>query len=132
MSANTQDKRVVIVEDDPEMIELVKLILSKDGFKVSGAGNGHDGLNLIQEFVPQVVLLDLMMPDMDGWEVYQSMKANDVMKNIPVIIITAKAQSIDKVLGLHIAKVDDYITKPFSPTELLNSVRKVMTDIPSA
>jgi DNA-binding response OmpR family regulator len=132
MSANTQDKHVVIVEDDPEMIELVKLILSKDGFKVAGAGNGHDGLHLIQELVPQVVLLDLMMPDMDGWEVYQSMKANEVMKNIPVIIITAKAQSIDKVLGLHIAKVDDYITKPFSPTELLNSVRKVMTDIPSA
>jgi len=132
MSASNQEKRVVIVEDDPEMIELVKLILAKDGFKVAGAGNGREGLDLIQNVVPQVVLLDLMMPDMDGWEVYQSMKANEATKNIPVIIITAKAQSIDKVLGLHIAKVDDYITKPFSPTELLNSVRKVMSDIPSA
>ena len=132
MSASNQDKRVVVIEDDPEMIELVKLILAKDGFKVSGAGNGRDGLETIQEVGPQVVLLDLMMPDMDGWEVYQSMKANEQMKNIPVIIITAKAQSIDKVLGLHIAKVDDYITKPFSPTELINSVRKVMSNIPSA
>ena len=132
MSANNQDKHIVVIEDDPEMIELVKLILAKDGFKVTGAGNGREGLETIQEVGPQVVLLDLMMPDMDGWEVYQSMKANDAMKNIPVIIITAKAQSIDKVLGLHIAKVDDYITKPFSPTELLNSVRKVMTNIPSA
>lgn len=132
MSANNQDKHIVVIEDDPEMIELVKLILAKDGFQVTGAGNGREGLETIQEVAPQVVLLDLMMPDMDGWEVYQSMKANDAMKNIPVIIITAKAQSIDKVLGLHIAKVDDYITKPFSPTELLNSVRKVMTNIPSA
>ena len=132
MNANNQDKQIVVIEDDPEMIELVKLILAKDGFRVTGAGNGREGLETIQEVGPQVVLLDLMMPDMDGWEVYQSMKANDAMKNIPVIIITAKAQSIDKVLGLHIAKVDDYITKPFSPTELLNSVRKVLTNIPSA
>ncbi|HLY28100.1 MAG TPA: response regulator, partial [Aggregatilineales bacterium] len=68
-----------------------------------------------------------MMPDMDGWEVYQAMKANDSIKNVPVIILTAKSQSIDKVLGLHIAKVDDYITKPFSPGELLGSIRKAIT-----
>ena len=66
-----------------------------------------------------------MMPDMDGWEVYQQIKADDKTKNIPVIVVTAKAQSIDKVLGLHIAKVDDYIAKPFSPQELLASVDKV-------
>jgi DNA-binding response OmpR family regulator len=73
-----------------------------------------------------LVLLDLMMPDMDGWEVYQQMKADDELKNIPVIVVTAKAQSIDKVLGLHIAKVDDYVTKPFGPQELLQSVNKVL------
>ena len=66
------------------------------------------------------------MPDMDGWEVYQKMKADDATKAIPVIVVTAKAQSIDKVLGLHIAKVDDYITKPFGPQELLESVEKVL------
>jgi DNA-binding response OmpR family regulator len=70
-------------------------------------------------------LLDLMMPDMDGWEVYQKMKSDDATKGIPVIVVTAKAQSIDKVLGLHIAKVDDYITKPFGPQELLESVEQV-------
>jgi two-component system response regulator VicR len=75
---------------------------------------------------PDLVLLDLMMPEMDGWEVYQQMKADDTTKDIPVIVVTAKAQSIDKVLGLHIAKVDDYIAKPFSPQELLNSVDKVL------
>jgi len=73
------------------------------------------------------VLLDLMMPDMDGWEVYQQLKSDDELKHIPVIIVTAKAQSIDKVLGLHIAKVDDYVTKPFGPQELLQSIEKVLS-----
>jgi DNA-binding response OmpR family regulator len=76
--------------------------------------------------MPDLVLLDLMMPDMDGWEVYQQMKADEKTKNIPVIVVTAKAQSIDRVLGLHIAKVDDYIAKPFSPQDLMNSVEKVL------
>jgi DNA-binding response OmpR family regulator len=67
-----------------------------------------------------------MMPDLDGWDVYQQLKANDDTKDIPVIVVTAKAQSIDKVLGLHIAKVDDYLSKPFRPQELLDSVDKVI------
>ena len=127
MSADNQAKRIVVIEDDPEMISLVKLILGKEGYDVSSADNGRDGLTLIEELVPHAVVLDLMMPDMDGWEVYQAMKANDSIKNVPVIILTAKSQSIDKVLGLHIAKVDDYITKPFSPGELLGSIRKAIT-----
>jgi len=119
-------KRVVCIEDEPEMIDLVKLILTRRGFKVTGAMGGREGLEVIQRDIPDLVLLDLMMPDMDGWEVYQKMKGNDATKNIPVIIVTAKAQSIDRVLGLHIAKVDDYITKPFGPQELVESVEKVL------
>jgi DNA-binding response OmpR family regulator len=82
---------------------------------------------MIRQEMPDLVLLDLMMPDMDGWEVYQQMKADEKTKGIPVIVVTAKAQSIDKVLGLHIAKVDDYIAKPFSPQDLMNSVEKVLS-----
>ncbi len=118
--------KVVCIEDEPEMIDLVKLILSRRGYEVYGALGGRDGLALVASIRPDVVLLDLMMPDMDGWEVYQQMKANDELKSIPVIVVTAKAQSIDKVLGLHIAKVDDYITKPFGPSELLASVSRVL------
>ena len=81
---------------------------------------------MIREDLPDLVLLDLMMPDMDGWEVYQQMKADEKTRHIPVIVVTAKAQSIDKVLGLHIAKVDDYLAKPFSPQDLLSSVEKVL------
>lgn len=121
-----EKKKVVCVEDEPEMIDLVKLILSRRGFEVIGAMGGREGLEAIKRERPDLVLLDLMMPDMDGWEVYQQMKSSDVMKAIPVIVVTAKAQSIDKVLGLHIAKVDDYITKPFGPQELLDSVEKVI------
>jgi two-component system response regulator VicR len=118
--------RVVCIEDDPEMIDLMRLILSREGFEVIGASSGMQGLQLIEDLQPHLVLLDLMMPDMDGWEVYQRMKANPLIRNIPVIVVTARAQSIDKVLGLHIAKVDDYITKPFGPAELLRSVSKVL------
>jgi two-component system, OmpR family, response regulator VicR len=119
-------KKICIIEDEPAMIELVSLILRNRGYDVVGALGGQEGLELIAGSKPDLVLLDLMMPDMSGWDVYQQMKADDVMKSIPVIIVTAKAQSIDKVLGLHIAKVQDYITKPFSPNELVESVKRVL------
>ena len=120
------NRKVVYIEDDQEMIDLVKLILTRKGFDVIGANGGREGLDSVRRILPDIVLLDLMMPDMDGWEVYQQMKAEEATREIPVIVITAKAQNIDKVLGLHIAKVDDYISKPFSPQELVESVDKVM------
>jgi DNA-binding response OmpR family regulator len=119
-------KKVVCIEDELEMIELVKLILGRNKFDVVGAVGGQEGLDRILETKPDLVLLDLMMPEMDGWEVYQKMKASEDMRNIPVIVVTAKAQSIDRVLGLHIARVNDYITKPFGPQELLDSVERVL------
>ena len=123
---NTNLKCILCIEDEPEMIDLIRLILGRRGFEVKGANGGVEGLQMIRRERPDLVLLDLMMPDMDGWEVYQQMKADEKTKNIPVIVVTAKAQSIDKVLGLHIAKVDDYIAKPFSPQDLMNSVEKVL------
>ncbi len=119
-------KRVVCVEDEPEIIDLIRLILGRKGFDLTGATGGLEGLEAIRRIKPDLVLLDLMMPDMDGWEVYQQMKADPDLKHIPVIVVTAKAQSIDKILGLHIAKVDDYVTKPFGPQELLQSVERVL------
>ena len=124
MADNT--KHLVYIEDEQEMIDLVRLILSRRGYDVIGANGGREGLAAIRQNKPDLVLLDLMMPDMDGWDVYQQMKADESTREIPVIVVTAKAQSIDKVLGLHIAKVDDYISKPFSPNELLESIDKVL------
>jgi two-component system, OmpR family, response regulator VicR len=123
-------KRVVCIEDEPEMIDLVRLILGRKGYDVIGANGGIEGLDAVRRERPDIILLDLMMPDMDGWEVYQQIKADPALKQIPVVVVTAKAQSIDKVLGLHIAKVDDYITKPFGPQELLESIEKILS-VPS-
>ncbi len=119
-------RQIICIEDDPEMIDLIRLILGRKGFEVIGASGGREGLAKIHEISPELVLLDLMMPDMDGWEVYQQMKADEKTRSIPVIVVTAKAQMIDKVLGLTIAKVDDYIAKPFSPQDLLTSVDSVL------
>lgn len=118
--------KVLCIEDEPDMIELVRLILEREGFQVLGAIGGEQGLETIRREKPDLILLDLMMPDVDGWEVYRQVRADPKLKSTPVIVVTAKAQSIDKVLGLHIAKVDDYLTKPFGPHELLWSVEKVL------
>ena len=122
----TEIKNILCVEDEPEMIDLIRLILNRHGFNVQGADGGREALEMLKTDPPDLVLVDLMMPDVGGWEVYHQMKADEKTKNIPVIIVTAKAQSIDKVLGMHIAKVDDYISKPFSPSALLESVQKVL------
>jgi two-component system response regulator VicR len=118
-------RRILCIEDEEEMIDLIRLILERKGFEVLGAVGGKEGLGAIRSEKPDLVLLDLMMPDIDGWEVYRQMKADEEIKDIPVVVVTAKAQSIDKVLGLHIAKVDDYVTKPFGPGDLLEAVDRV-------
>ncbi len=127
-----QDKKIVYVEDELEMIDLVKLILSRKGYDVIGAAGGREGLDTIRAVIPDLVLLDLMMPDIEGWDVYQQIRADDATKHIPVIVVTAKAQNIDKVLGLHIAKVNDYISKPFSPQDLVASVERVLEEEPKS
>lgn len=108
------------------MIDLIRLILDRQGFEVEGAVGGREGLKMLRENPPDLVLLDLMMPDVDGWEVYRQIKADERLKAIPVIAVTAKAQNIDRVLGLHIAGMDDFITKPFGPRELISSVKRVL------
>ena len=127
----TEDRRkVVCIEDEPEMIDLVKLILGRKGFDLTGAMGGREGLEVVRRVKPDLVLLDLMMPDMDGWEVHRRMKADDRLKNIPVIVVTAKDKPIDQVLGLHVAKVDAYLVKAdFGPKELLDSVRQVLGEV---
>lgn len=121
-------KQVIYFEDENDMVELVRIILGREGYHVEGVSEGRAGLQSVKENLPDIVLLDLMMPDMDGWEIYRQLKNDDKTMDIPVIVITAKAQSIDKVLGLEIAKVDDYISKPFRPHELIARVDKVLSE----
>lgn len=119
-------KKIVYIEDDLEMIDLVKMILSNKGFEVIGAHGGRQGLEAAVVEKPDLILLDLMMPDVDGWDVYHQLKSSEETNKIPVVVITAKAQAIDRVLGLQIAKVDDYISKPFRPAELISSISKIL------
>jgi len=126
-----EKKRILCIEDEAEMIDLTRLVLEREGFEVLGAVGGSQGLEIVKREKPDLVLLDLMMPDIDGWEVYRQMKADEDSAQIPVIVVTAKAQSIDKVLGLQVAKVDDYITKPFGPKELLESIHRILNRLNS-
>ena len=123
--AENSTRSIIYIEDDPEMIDLVSLILNRRGYIVKGAHGGLQGLDMVAAEKPDLVLLDLMMPDIDGWDVYQQIKGSPETRNIPVVIITAKSQTIDKVLGLHIAGVDDYLCKPFHPQELWDSIDRV-------
>ncbi len=120
--------RIVCVEDDQDMIDLIRLIVTRRGYELVGwATGGVEGIEVIRREKPDLVLLDLMMPDIDGWEVYQQMKADPELRHIPVIVVTARAQNVDRILGLHIARVDDYLTKPFGPSELIASIERVMS-----
>ncbi len=127
-----EKKRILCIEDEPETTNLVQLILNREGYEVLGADGGEEGLRMVKEEKPDLILLDLMMPGMDGWQVYQHLKDDEETENIPVIVVTAKVQSIDKVLGLQVAKVDDYITKPFRPEELSERVKYVLSQVEDA
>lgn len=119
-------KKILCIEDEPQMIDLIRLILSNEGYEVIGADGGQEGLELMRQEKPDLILLDLMMPETDGGDVFHRMKEEVELRNIPVIVVTAKAAPIDQVLWISVAKVDDYVTKPFGPRELVESVEKAL------
>ena len=121
-------QRILYIEDNEEMIDLVKVILETKGYQVAGALGGAEGWRAIQELLPDLVLLDLMMPDVDGWEVYQNIRDHDATKHIPVVVITAKAQQIDRVLAENVAGVQGYLPKPFKNIELVEIVQKIFAE----
>jgi two-component system response regulator VicR len=122
VSMGSDQKLIVCIEDEPDMIELLRTILESNGYRVIGATGGAAGLETVQREKPDLIMLDLMMPDMDGWEVFQQIKDDSDLVNIPIVVVTAKAQSIDKVLGLYIARAEDYITKPFKVQDLVDRI----------
>jgi two-component system alkaline phosphatase synthesis response regulator PhoP len=116
---------IAIIEDESNIVELVKYNLDRDGYHTISANNGKKGLDLVRQELPDLVILDLMMPELDGISVCKQLRADPQTKNIPVIILTAKSEEADRVLGLEIG-ADDYVTKPFSPRELVARVRAVL------
>jgi len=115
-------KKALIIEDDSNIAELLRLYLEKDGFTVSIAENGAAGVAEFEKFEPDLVLLDIMLPVLDGWGVCREIRA---VSNVPIIILTAKGETLDKVTGLEMG-ADDYLVKPFEVGELMARVHSVM------
>ncbi len=116
--------RIMAVDDEPDTVDLITLVLENEGYEVLPAYGGRDALDMLKDTKPDLILLDIMMEDIDGWGVYESIRKNDKTKDIPVVMLTAKAQSIDKMIGLHVIGVDEYITKPFGHRELIDGIKK--------
>ena len=116
------NKKALVIEDDKNIAELLRLYLEKDGFEVSIASDGGQGLRLAGEVEPDVILLDIMLPGMDGWQVCKEIRRNS---QVPIIMLTAKGETFDKVSGLEMG-ADDYVTKPFEVKELIARIHAVM------
>jgi len=116
---------IAIVEDEPDIIELVSLHLKRGGFAVEGFQDAETFLKFLNNRVPDLTILDLMLPDADGLEICKYLKKKDDFSSIPIIMLTAKSDETDKVLGLELG-ADDYVTKPFSPRELVARVKAVL------
>ncbi len=118
-------KKILIIEDDEHIIELLKFNVENNGYQVSFATEGHEGLNKAINELPDLILLDLMLPGIDGIDICNKLKNKDRTKDIPIIMLTAKGHETDKILGLEIG-ADDYIVKPFSVRELMARVKVVL------
>jgi two-component system phosphate regulon response regulator PhoB len=117
--------RILIVDDEEDLLELVRYNLSKEGYRVSCVSSGEDALDYAREHLPDLIVLDLLLPTVDGLDVCRQLKADPKTQHIPVIMLTAKSEDADVVSGLELG-ADDYITKPFSPRVLLARIRAVL------
>lgn len=117
--------KILVVDDEPDAVELISFNLKGAGFEVITAGDGAAALKAARLYAPSLILLDLMLPEVDGLEVCKLLRRDPATTGIPVIMLTAKAAEIDRVLGLELG-ADDYVTKPFSPRELVLRVKKLL------
>ena len=117
--------KIFIIEDEPSIFQLVQHNLEKNGFIVSSSVNGNDGLKELKKFQPDLLLLDWMLPDLSGIEICKNIRKDNSIKNLPVIMLTAKGEEEDKIKGLD-SGVDDYLTKPFSFNELMARIKAVL------
>jgi two-component system phosphate regulon response regulator PhoB/two-component system alkaline phosphatase synthesis response regulator PhoP len=118
-------KLIAVVDDEPDILELVSIHLEKAGYQSVEFSNGESFLEFLKCSQPELIVLDLMLPDMNGLEICKYLKKHDSLSSIPIIMLTAKSEEIDKILGLELG-ADDYVTKPFSPKELIARIRAVL------
>ena len=118
-------RKIVVIEDEPDIVEVISYNLKREGYNVLAVDRGDESINLIRNQSPSLIILDLMLPGMDGLSVCRQLKSDPIVKDIPVIMISAKGEESDIVIGLEMG-ADDYLTKPFSPRELLARVKAVL------
>lgn len=118
-------KTILVIDDEKDLVKLVDHHLSREGFLVISAGDGPAGLEMAFKHHPDLILLDIMLPKMDGWDVCKHLRSQPATVQTPVIMLTARTQETDKIIGLELG-ADDYITKPFSPRELVARVKAVL------
>jgi len=119
------EEKILVVDDEEHIQELLRFNLENNGYRVLCADNGIDALRLAREEMPQLVLLDLMLPKMDGYDVCKEIRKDASISNMPIIMLTAKGEELDKILGLELG-ADDYLTKPFSVRELMARVKAIL------
>ncbi|MCS7337664.1 MAG: response regulator transcription factor [Verrucomicrobiae bacterium] len=117
--------RVLVVDDEPDAVEVIEFNLKQAGFDVTTAADGEEALRKARAQAPDLIVLDVMLPELDGFEVCKLLRRDPATANIPIIMLTAKAAEVDRVVGLELG-ADDYVTKPFSPRELVLRVRKLL------
>ena len=118
-------QRILVVDDEPDLLELVRVNLTQAGFEVETAETGRQALERVRRSAPDLLILDLMLPDLSGTEVCRHLRQDSSLAEIPIIMLTARADEVDRVVGLAVG-ADDYVTKPFSPRELTLRVRAVL------
>ncbi len=118
-------QKILVVDDEPEAVELVEFNLKQAGYNVSTAADGAEALKKARAQTPDLIVLDVMLPEMDGFEICKTLRLDTTTAKVPIIMLTAKAAEIDRVLGLELG-ADDYLTKPFSPRELMLRVKKIL------
>ncbi|RKZ11886.1 DNA-binding response regulator [bacterium] len=118
-------QKIIAIEDEPDILEIVRYNLEKESYEFHGETDGEEGLNLVRRELPDLVLLDVMLPGIDGLEICRRLKYEAATREIPVIMVTARSEESDIVLGLEVG-ADDYLTKPFGPRELVARVRAVL------
>jgi len=116
---------ILIVDDEPDLLELVRVNLDQAGYSVETAGSGRDALAAVRRSAPDLVVLDLMLPDLSGTELCRRIRSDPALADLPIIMLTAKAAEVDRVVGFEVG-ADDYVTKPFSPRELALRVAAVL------
>ncbi len=116
---------ILVVDDEANIVELVRMYLEQDGFRVQSSGDGNEALEMIARQPPALLVLDLMLPGADGWEVCRRVRAGSAAPDLPIVMLTARDDDVDKIVGLELG-ADDYVTKPFNPRELVARVKAIL------